>query len=126
MDKARGDLLLSPYRVLDLTDERGLLCGKILADLGADVVQIEPPGGSSARRIGPFYRDQVHPEKASSGGPMPPTKGPSRWTWVPTTAPRSSGGWRETPTSSSSPSRPVIWTVWGWATTTWPRSTQVS
>ena len=64
MDKARGDLLLSPYRVLDLTDERGLLCGKILADLGADVVQIEPPGGSSARRIGPFYRDQVHPEKS--------------------------------------------------------------
>ena len=28
--------MLSPYRVLDLTDERGLLCGKILGDLGAD------------------------------------------------------------------------------------------
>ena len=38
--------LLSPYRVLDLTDQRGLLCGKILADLGADVIQIEPPGGT--------------------------------------------------------------------------------
>ena len=57
-------LLLSPYRVLDLTDERGLLCGKILADLGADVVQVEPPGGSTARNIGPFYKDEIHPEKS--------------------------------------------------------------
>ena len=54
--------MLSPYRVLDLTDERGLLCGKILADLGADVLQIEPPGGSSARRVAPFYRDEPHPD----------------------------------------------------------------
>src|SRR5262249_7791609 len=55
--------MLSPYRVLDLTDERGLLCGKILADLGADVIQIEPPQGNSARRIGPFYQDEVHPDR---------------------------------------------------------------
>ena len=32
--------LLSGYRVLDLTDERGLLAGRMLADLGADVVQV--------------------------------------------------------------------------------------
>ena len=57
-------LLLSPYRVLDLTDERGLLCGKILADLGADVVQVESPGGSPARNLGPFYQDDVDPEKS--------------------------------------------------------------
>ena len=56
--------LLSPYRVLDLTDQRGLLCGKILADLGADVVQVEPPGGSTARKLGPFYQDQPDPEKS--------------------------------------------------------------
>jgi len=49
--------MLSPYRVLDLTDERGLLCGKILADLGADVIQVEPATGNPARRIGPFYQD---------------------------------------------------------------------
>lgn len=49
--------LLSGYRVLDLTDERGLLTGKILADLGADVIQIEPPGGSSARRMAPLAPD---------------------------------------------------------------------
>jgi crotonobetainyl-CoA:carnitine CoA-transferase CaiB-like acyl-CoA transferase len=56
--------MLSPYRVLDLTDERGLLCGKILADLGADVIQVEPPGGNRARRLAPFYRDEVHPERS--------------------------------------------------------------
>ena len=49
--------MLGPYRVLDLTDEKGLICAKTLADLGADVIKIEPPGGDSARDIGPFYRD---------------------------------------------------------------------
>ena len=58
------DFLLAPYRVLDLTDERGLRAGKILADLGADVVQIEPPGGNPARNIGPFYGDDPQPEKS--------------------------------------------------------------
>ena len=61
---SQENMLLSPYRVLDLTDERGLLCGKILADLGADVIQVEPPGGSPARNLGPFYHDDPHPEKS--------------------------------------------------------------
>jgi crotonobetainyl-CoA:carnitine CoA-transferase CaiB-like acyl-CoA transferase len=56
--------MLSPYRVLDLTNERGLLCGQILADLGADVIKVEPPGGSPAREIGPFYQDQPHPDRS--------------------------------------------------------------
>ncbi len=56
--------MLSPYRVLDLTDEKGLLCGKLLGDLGADVIKIEPPGGDATRRIGPFHHDEVHPEKS--------------------------------------------------------------
>ena len=38
------DMLLNPYRVLDLTQQNGLLAGQIYADLGADVIQIEPPG----------------------------------------------------------------------------------
>jgi crotonobetainyl-CoA:carnitine CoA-transferase CaiB-like acyl-CoA transferase len=54
--------MLSPYRVLDLTTERGMFCGQLLGDLGADVITIEPPGGSSARRLGPFYRDMPHPD----------------------------------------------------------------
>ena len=56
--------MLSPYRVLDLTDEKGLLCGKLLGDLGADVIKIERPGGDAARSIGPFYHDEPDPEKS--------------------------------------------------------------
>ena len=66
MPGAQGgiDFLLEPYRVLDLTDERGLLAGKILADMGADVIQVEPPGGSPARNLGPFHGDDPQPEKS--------------------------------------------------------------
>lgn len=57
---------LSPYRVLDLTDEKGFLCGKTLGDLGADVIKVEPPGGDPSRNIGPFYHDDPHPERSLS------------------------------------------------------------
>lgn len=56
--------MLSPYRVLDLTTERGLLCGQILGDMGADVIKVEPPGGSPARRIGPFFEDRADPDRS--------------------------------------------------------------
>lgn len=56
--------VLSPYRVLDLSDERGHLCGYMLAALGAEVIAVEPPGGSRARRIGPFVDDIQHPERS--------------------------------------------------------------
>ncbi len=46
--------MLDAYRILDLTDDRGLIAGMILADLGADVIAIEPPEGNPARRRGPF------------------------------------------------------------------------
>lgn len=52
------------YKVLDLTDEKGYLCGKILGDLGADVIKIEKPGGDSARKIGPFFKNITDPEKS--------------------------------------------------------------
>jgi crotonobetainyl-CoA:carnitine CoA-transferase CaiB-like acyl-CoA transferase len=58
------DGMLSPYRVLDLTGEMGLMCGKLLGDLGADVIKIEKPGGDPVRNIGPFYHDEIHPEKS--------------------------------------------------------------
>lgn len=53
----RDNLPLSPYRALDLTDEKGHPCGKILADLGVDVIKVEPPEGDPGRNIGPFYHD---------------------------------------------------------------------
>ena len=49
---ALGDL-----RVLDLVDEKGAYCTKIFADLGADVIKVEPQGGDATRDIPPFYHD---------------------------------------------------------------------
>ena len=48
---------LSGYRVLELADHKGEFCGKLLGDMGADVIKIEPPGGQSTRTIGPFVDD---------------------------------------------------------------------
>ena len=62
---AGGEAALTGYRVLDLADDKGLYCGKLLADPGADVIKVEPPGGDSTRLVPPFYHDEVHPEKAS-------------------------------------------------------------
>ena len=64
MTEQKNEGMLSLYRVLDLTDEKGLFCGKLLGDLGADVIKIEKPGGDPARNIGPFYHDEVDPEKS--------------------------------------------------------------
>lgn len=54
--------MLSGIRVLDLTDERGHQAGKILGELGADVIKIEPPGGDPLRARGPFVGGEFHPE----------------------------------------------------------------
>ncbi len=45
---------LAGYRALDLTDLKGQLCGRVLADLGMEVIKIEPPGGDPVRKMGPF------------------------------------------------------------------------
>jgi benzylsuccinate CoA-transferase BbsE subunit len=56
--------MLSPYRILDLTDEKGFICAKVLGDLGADVIKVERPGGDLGRSLGPFYHDIPDPEKS--------------------------------------------------------------
>lgn len=56
--------LLSGFRALDLTDEKGFVCGQILAAIGVDVIKIEKPGGDSARNIPPFFHDTPAPEKS--------------------------------------------------------------
>ena len=55
---------LSGYHVLDLSGPLGVYCGKLMADMGADVIKVEPPGGDPMRRIGPFVHDRPHPERS--------------------------------------------------------------
>jgi benzylsuccinate CoA-transferase BbsE subunit len=53
---------LAGVRVLDLSGLAGQYCGKQFADLGADVILVEPVGGSPVRREGPFLGDRAHVE----------------------------------------------------------------
>jgi benzylsuccinate CoA-transferase BbsE subunit len=55
---------LGNLRVLELSDVIGEWCGKLMADMGADVIKIEPPGGAAERQIGPFYEDVPHPDRS--------------------------------------------------------------
>ena len=57
---------LDGIRVLDLTTEMGQYAGKLLADLGADVIKVEPPGGDAARSVGPFAHDTISRESSLS------------------------------------------------------------
>ncbi len=55
---------LAGLRVLDLADASGAFAGKLLGDLGADVIAIEPPQGLPSRAIGPFWGDEPHPDRS--------------------------------------------------------------
>ena len=50
--------------MLDIGGPLGLHCTKLLADMGADVIKIEPPAGDESRRVPPFKDDTPHPEKS--------------------------------------------------------------
>ncbi|MCR9096468.1 MAG: CoA transferase [bacterium] len=56
---------LDGVRVVDATTASGELAGRVLADLGAEVVKVEPPGGAESRRRGPFVRGHEGDREAS-------------------------------------------------------------
>ena len=57
---------LEGYRVLDLTGPPGVYCGKLMADMGADVIKVEPPGGDPMRLVGPFAGGRPGPDRSLS------------------------------------------------------------
>jgi len=61
-DDTSATQLLSGYRVLDLTSSMGAFCGKLLRDLGMDVIKVEPPRGDSTRAEPPFAHGHAHRE----------------------------------------------------------------
>ncbi|MPZ99825.1 MAG: hypothetical protein GEU80_10915 [Dehalococcoidia bacterium] len=56
--------VLSDIRVLDVSGPIGHYAGRLLADLGADVIKVEPPEGDPSRRWGPFLPGVDAPEDA--------------------------------------------------------------
>lgn len=52
-----ASLPLSGLKVLDAADGVGELCGRMLADFGADVIRLEPPGGAASRKLAPLTPD---------------------------------------------------------------------
>lgn len=57
---------LDDIRIIDLAGEIGIYATKLLADLGADVIRIEPPGGDPMREIGPFWHDEARIDRSLS------------------------------------------------------------
>src|SRR3970282_1422011 len=55
---------LDDVRVLSLAGEIGQYCVKLLADLGADVIKVEPPAGDPTRNLPPFYHDEEDGQKS--------------------------------------------------------------
>ena len=53
---------LDGIRVVDIADRPGAFAARLLADLGADVIKVEPPAGDPVRHQGPYWRDRPHPE----------------------------------------------------------------
>ncbi len=65
-DLLGSPLALEGYRVLELAGDTGHYAGKLLADLGADVIKIEPSGGDPSRRTPPLLHDRTDPDSSLS------------------------------------------------------------
>ena len=56
--------VLAGIRVIEIANERIAFAGKLLADMGADVILIEPPGGDPSRDYPPFLDDTPGPNRS--------------------------------------------------------------
>lgn len=59
-----ADAFLAGIRVIEIADELGEYCGKVLSGLGADVIKVEPPEGERTRTYGPFLNDEPDPDRS--------------------------------------------------------------
>ncbi|MDZ7729513.1 MAG: CoA transferase [Dehalococcoidia bacterium] len=59
-----ADQALDGVRVVEITDEAGAYCGRLLADLGAEVIKIEAPGGGLERHTPPYFHGQENPDNS--------------------------------------------------------------
>ncbi len=61
-----AEAALAGRRVIEFADETGAYCGKLLADMGADVIKVERPGGDPARLYPPFWGGEPDPDRSLS------------------------------------------------------------
>jgi crotonobetainyl-CoA:carnitine CoA-transferase CaiB-like acyl-CoA transferase len=62
--QTNGGGALAGLRVIELANEKCAWAGKLLADMGADVILVEPPSGDVARQYGPFADDTPGPDRS--------------------------------------------------------------
>ena len=103
---------LSNLRVLELADEKGQFCGKLMADLGADVIKVEPPGGETARSVGPFLDDIPDPNRSLSFWHYTPPSAASRSTSNRTRAEVCSCAWHRRGRGPGDIRGPGAWRPW--------------
>ena len=64
MESSEGPSVLDGVRVVEVGGEIGAWCGKLLADMGADVIKVEPPTGDPTRGYEPFYQNEPRPDRS--------------------------------------------------------------
>ena len=107
---------LAGLRVLELADEKGQFCGKLLGDLGADVVKIEPPGGERAGASGHSSTTSPIRSAVCRSGTTTRPNAASPSIWKPRTGASCFGVWRRPRTSFWKPSGQASWRRSGLAT----------